>query len=458
MENRFRNLLKQEFIKYCQENDLKRAEACLTLDVDVNTVSEDGHWSGLTVAAYKNYKDLLEILLSHPQIKINNTTDPGVVYAGLSGRQLTALMFASRAGNSAIVSRLVQVPGLDINYQDKYGVTAAHLASGWGHTEYVRILAETGKVDWNKRNKWGSPLYWALYSGNSDIVEIIVKQSNIDYNIKNDDGETLAQRSVINGNVKSVETLADQEECQCWNVPDTDGNTPALKALKENKMDILKILLKCPRVDLSCRDADGWSLLFRAIAMKNRDLVNRILSKMGQDVTGKTLARIAVEMGGDEDVRRLVEAGTVDWNEKVQGEDPAIFWALNNERFEMVKILLKCPRIDLKMRDWNNCSLEKNAREKELKEILDLIPGTIEFRMRQIEESARNVSLDQKIPECPVCFEKFPKDGRIFSCSNGHFLCGSCMSHDSIRVCPKCKKDFVGRAHDFEEVVNTLWE
>ena len=42
------------------------------------------------------------------------------------------------------------------------------------------------------------------------------------------------------------------------------------------------------------------------------------------------------------------------------------------------------------------------SREKELKEILDLIPGTVEFRMRQLEESARNVSLDQKIPECPV--------------------------------------------------------
>ena len=110
--------LKREFIKHCQENDLKRAEACLTLDVDVNTVSKDGRWSGLTVAAYKNYGGLLEMLLSHPQIKINNTTDAGGLHTDLSGRQYTALMFACRAGNSDIVSRLVQVPGLDIMYQD----------------------------------------------------------------------------------------------------------------------------------------------------------------------------------------------------------------------------------------------------------------------------------------------------------------------------------------------------
>ena len=40
-------------------------------------------------------------------------------------------------------------------------------------------------------------------------------------------------------------------------------------------------------------------------------------------------------------------------------------------------------------------------RDKELKEILDLIPCTVEFRMSQREKAAENVSLNQKIPECP---------------------------------------------------------
>ena len=48
------------------------------------------------------------------------------------------------------------------------------------------------------------------------------------------------------------------------------------------------------------------------------DLVNRIFAKMGQNVTGKTLGRIAVEMEEEEDVKLLVEAGTVDWNERAQ--------------------------------------------------------------------------------------------------------------------------------------------
>ena len=128
----------QEFLKFCTDNNLEGVTDCLSRGVDVNTVSEDGHWSGLTVAAHENYTKLLEILLSHPQIKINNTTnDRG---AGWSG-QYTALMFACDAGNPAIVSRLVQVPGLDINYQDeKDGWTAALGASRHSHTECVRHL------------------------------------------------------------------------------------------------------------------------------------------------------------------------------------------------------------------------------------------------------------------------------------------------------------------------------
>ena len=92
-----------------------------------------------------------------------------------------------------------------------------------------------------------------------------MQQPNIDYNVKTENGETLAQVAVRGGEVKSVETLAAQERCDFWNVPISNGDTPIMWALKYNKTDILEILLRCPRVDLSCRDRKGWSLVFRAI-------------------------------------------------------------------------------------------------------------------------------------------------------------------------------------------------
>ena len=112
---------------------------------------------------------------------------------------------------------------------------------------------------------------------NPDIFDMVVlgcldimKQSGIDLNIRSSDGKTLANAAVKMKNVKYIEFLAAQERFDSWNVADSFGETPIMMALKlkRNKRKIIEILLGCPRVDLSCRDNDGWSLLFRAIQRK----------------------------------------------------------------------------------------------------------------------------------------------------------------------------------------------
>ena len=249
--------LKKEFIRHCWFNNQEGVRDCLSRGVDVNTLNEYGNWSGLAISASENYPELLEIFLSHPQIKINIP----------SGLKRTALMDACDGGNSAIVSRLLQVPGIEINCQDKDGATAAHLAC---KTEIGRMLAETGRVDWNKGDKCGrTPLFSNLIFGNSAFVDFLVQQPHIDYNVRTTKGLTLAQ-AAVRGGLKCVETLSAQERCDCWNVPDMKGNTPIMEALKDGKTEIVEILLSCPRVDLNCRDKEGWSLLFRAL--ENRKL------------------------------------------------------------------------------------------------------------------------------------------------------------------------------------------
>ena len=91
------NSLKELFLEACQKNDLDRVKASLTLDVDVNTVSEDGQLSGLTIAAWKNYPKLLDLLLSQPGIDVNLTTTESVT--GGSWGNWTPLMFACYAGH-----------------------------------------------------------------------------------------------------------------------------------------------------------------------------------------------------------------------------------------------------------------------------------------------------------------------------------------------------------------------
>ena len=229
----------EQFLAHCENNNLGGVADCLSRGVDVNTTDVFGD---------------------------------------------TGLIFACMRGHSAIVSSLVQVPGLDIDHQAGNGMTAAHHASVKGRTECVRILADTGKVDWNRRDREGrTPLYMALSFGHSDTVDIIVKQPDIDFNVMtndDEDGETypdsLAQVAVSRGDVNCVETLAGQERFDCWNTPDIYGNTPIMYAVQAQKKEICEILLKCPRVDVNLTNNNDEDLHHMAVDTDNSEILEMV--------------------------------------------------------------------------------------------------------------------------------------------------------------------------------------
>ena len=109
-----RNFLRV-FLQCCKENEVEEVTTCLAQGADVNTVSANGRWSGLTIAAHMNYPELLDLLLSQPNVKTNLTTNAKA--AGWSSCQWSPLTFACHAGNAAIVARLVETEGVNINFQ-----------------------------------------------------------------------------------------------------------------------------------------------------------------------------------------------------------------------------------------------------------------------------------------------------------------------------------------------------
>jgi len=292
---------------------------------------------------------------------------------------------------------------VDVNSVDDWGDTAAHSAAELGHTEVIRVLAGTGLVDWNKGGKSGwTPLHVALFWGQSDVAGIIAKQATVNFSLETLFGTTVAMAAVRGGNARCVEILAEKENCDNWNIPDDDGDTPLMQALMDGKKDILKILLDCPQLNPNLKDWDGYSPLMKAIKA---------------------------------------------------------------EKTAMARMLIKCSRVDLGTRDRNGASLQRIAREGGLSEICDLIEEAKDARsdakIRQLAEEKAELSrsLLEKIPECPVCLERFQKDRPIFICIFGHHICGSCKANKikAIKVCPTCQRPFSGRAHDFEKFVSDIW-
>ena len=91
------------------------------------------------------------------------------------------------------------------------------------------------------------------------------------------------------------------------------------------------------------------------------DLVKTILCRLPGNHTSQTLARSAVEVGDTEDIQRLInQSCPINWDEKTESEDPAVFWALQNEKLDIVRLLI--PLINMEVRNRNNLTVEKFVR------------------------------------------------------------------------------------------------
>jgi hypothetical protein len=101
------------------------------IDRDINC-----NLTALMHAASYGHLDIVSKLLAIPGIEINKK----------NGLGLTALMYAAGNGRLDIVTRLLAVPGIDINHADRIGSTAITLAFEQDEADIVALLQANGAV------------------------------------------------------------------------------------------------------------------------------------------------------------------------------------------------------------------------------------------------------------------------------------------------------------------------
>ena len=152
---------------------------------------------------------------------------------------------------------------------DENGKTLANLTVESGSVECVEsLIMQRRFYCWNVPDKNDdTPLTIAVSSGNFEIFKILARDSRVDLNRRYKWGRTEAMVAVVEGYLEMLEILAMEERCNIWNVPDDFGDTPILKALEMGEAeiveflarlpDMVRILVKCPRVDLDVADSLG---------------------------------------------------------------------------------------------------------------------------------------------------------------------------------------------------------
>ena len=146
---------------------------------------------------------------------------------------------------------LLACPDIDINgYEDGTKGPALVVASIKGHVEVVKELLKDVNIDANKVNKGNNggqtPLCLASLFGNLEVIEELLWDARVDPNLKNE-----------------------------------YGNTPLIVAVKAKQVEATKLLLRCPRVDITRQDKTRQDKTALDIATERRDdsIVNAIQSR-----------------------------------------------------------------------------------------------------------------------------------------------------------------------------------
>ena len=169
---------------------------------------------------------------------------------------VNALVVAARNNESSKVQMLLACPEIDINgYEDGTKGPALVVASIKGHVEVVKELLKDVNIDGNKVNKGNNggqtPLCLASLYGNLDVIKELLWDARVDLNLKNE-----------------------------------YGNTPLIVAVKAKQIEATKLLLRCPRVDItlsSSNDASrrdyGKTALDIATRLGEKGLMNAIQTR-----------------------------------------------------------------------------------------------------------------------------------------------------------------------------------
>ena len=261
--------------------------------IDVNIQTNHYHymcpdWTPLMFACHEGNHEILRKLLQVPGVNVNHMDGsrwtaqheaaawghseclkelakmPGVEWNGVGPNGRTPLFEALYSSNPDCVRIILAQPGLDLTVKDEddLSLTEAAVTSldiGEEFEEIVEILADVPGVDLNVKMSIGlSPIQFCLLWhvlgwGDTEKLKVLVKSRRVDVNIQNDAGITpilwcLKLRSKLK--TKVGEEIA--KKALKISISDEDGVEETLNIPDgKNVEEASKILLDCPRVELS---------------------------------------------------------------------------------------------------------------------------------------------------------------------------------------------------------------
>jgi ankyrin repeat protein len=147
-----------------------------------------------------------------------------------------------------------------------------------------KFLLEHPLIDVNVKDRQGyALLHLACRDRKFEIIELLLNHPNINVNIQDGDNkQTPFNRACITGDIKVLEYLIPYSNI---NIQDVNGNTSLHYACQNEKIEVVKLLLSRPDIDINTINTQRETSLFMACNYSNNsELVKLLLDYPNIDV------------------------------------------------------------------------------------------------------------------------------------------------------------------------------
>lgn len=205
----------------------------------------------------------------------------------------------------------------------------------WLHTNYFHNLSEVHK-------RFGSVLHESAASNNIAQILFCYKKG-VDINIKTE-----------------------------------DKSTPLHFAVKNRKIDAVRLILRTVGVEVNSKDATGMTPLHFAALFDDPTMTAEVLKNPSVDINmtnswGMTALCVAAQDGNDATVKALMQREDLDINCKDENSMTPLHYAAQEGEYETVKVLLTSKDIDVECKDARGMSPFSYAEQSGMEKTAQLL-------------------------------------------------------------------------------------
>ena len=206
----------------------------------------------------------------------------------------TALMWSIINEHKKIVKFLLKQPGIDVNVRCANGFNALHTAVANQELEMVKLILKNKNVDVNCKTPNNAAVlccaavfHIAVDRGNLQIVRMFLAHKDLDVNLEDEfTGNTALTIAITRGHLEMVKFLLAHPKVDI-NYRDAKGRTPLTVApvVEKNNVQIVEMFLDNKYVDVNLEDTDtGHTALTAAAAIGDVEIVRMTLAHPKVDV------------------------------------------------------------------------------------------------------------------------------------------------------------------------------